>query len=97
VPDDARPGSAARANAAVGVPDDRLPFVLLGWTYFSSVLANLVFFGRPAVALAGGLGMGAVLASGVLRTARSRWCRAARLSQGTPGRHPPGCPSKRAG
>jgi carotene biosynthesis associated membrane protein len=42
--------------------DDRLPFVLLGWTYASSLLANLTFFGSPAVGLTGGLAMGAVLA-----------------------------------
>lgn len=42
--------------------DDRLPLLLFGWTYASSVLANLAFFGRPGVALAGGLGMGAVAA-----------------------------------
>jgi uncharacterized membrane protein len=38
--------------------DDRAPAALLAWTYASSVLANAVFFGRPAVALVGGLGMG---------------------------------------
>jgi putative membrane protein len=31
---------------------------LYAWTYVSSLLANLAFFGRPAVALAGGLAMG---------------------------------------
>ncbi len=30
------------------------------WTYVSSVLANAAFFGRPWVALAGGIAMGAV-------------------------------------
>ncbi len=73
-----------------GVPNDRLPFLLLGWTYFSSVLANLAFFGRPAVALAGGLGMGAVLTGGMLRTARPRRCRRPRASSGAARRHPPG-------
>jgi uncharacterized membrane protein len=38
--------------------DDRLPAVLFLWTYASSVLAAAVFFGRPGVALVGGLGMG---------------------------------------
>jgi uncharacterized membrane protein len=38
--------------------DDRLPTGLFLWTWGSSVLANLAFFGRPAVALAGGLAMG---------------------------------------
>jgi uncharacterized membrane protein len=37
---------------------DAVPLGLYAWTYFSSVLANLAFFGRPAVALAGGLAMG---------------------------------------
>ena len=40
--------------------DDRVPAALFLWTYFSSVLANAVFFGRPAVALLGGIGMGIV-------------------------------------
>ena len=40
--------------------DDRLPAALFLWTYASSVLANAVFFGRPGVAVVGGLGMGVV-------------------------------------
>ena len=40
--------------------DDRVPAALFLWTYASSVLANAVFFGRPAVALIGGVGMGLV-------------------------------------
>jgi putative membrane protein len=40
--------------------DDRVPAALFLWTYGSSVLANAVFFGRPAVALIGGVGMGVV-------------------------------------
>ena len=40
--------------------DDRLPAALFLWTYGSSVLANAAFFGRPGVALVGGLGMGLV-------------------------------------
>jgi len=40
--------------------DDRVPFALLLWTWGSSVLANLAFFGRPLVALAGGLAMALV-------------------------------------
>jgi uncharacterized membrane protein len=40
--------------------DDRVPAALFLWTYGSSVLANAVFFGRPAVALLGGVGMGLV-------------------------------------
>lgn len=40
--------------------DDRVPAALFLWTYASSVLAFAVFFGRPLVALVGGLGMGLV-------------------------------------
>ncbi len=50
--------------------DDRQPHALLLWTYASSVLAFAVFFGRPLVALVGGVGMGLVavpLARALLR------------------------------
>ena len=40
--------------------DDRVPYALFLWTYASSVLAHAAFFGRPAVALVGGVGMGLV-------------------------------------
>jgi uncharacterized membrane protein len=40
---------------------DGVPAVLYLWTYGSSVVANVAFFGRPYVALWGGLGMGAVI------------------------------------
>ena len=40
--------------------DDRVPLALFVWTWASSVLANLAFFGRPGVALAGGLAMAVV-------------------------------------
>jgi carotene biosynthesis associated membrane protein len=40
--------------------DDRVPSALFLWTYASSVLANAAFFGRPGVALAGGLAMGLI-------------------------------------
>jgi uncharacterized membrane protein len=40
--------------------DDRVPAALFAWTYLSSVLAFAVFFGRPAVAVLGGVGMGLV-------------------------------------
>jgi putative membrane protein len=36
------------------------PIALYLWTYFSSVLAALAFFGRPGVALVGGIVMGLV-------------------------------------
>jgi uncharacterized membrane protein len=46
---------------AAGRPaDERVPAALFLWTYASSVLAFAVFFGRPAVALLGGVGMGLV-------------------------------------
>jgi carotene biosynthesis associated membrane protein len=40
--------------------DDAQPLALYLWTYGSSVLANLAFFDRPAVALTGGIGMGVI-------------------------------------
>jgi putative membrane protein len=39
---------------------DTVPYALYLWTYASSVLAHAVFFGLPASALWGGLGMGLV-------------------------------------
>jgi uncharacterized membrane protein len=39
---------------------DRQPLTLYLWTYGSSVLANVVFFDRPTVAITGGIGMGLV-------------------------------------
>jgi uncharacterized membrane protein len=39
---------------------DGVPYALYLWTYLSSVLAHAVFFGVPAAALYGGVGMGAV-------------------------------------
>lgn len=39
---------------------DTVPYALYLWTYGSSVLALAAFFGLPAAALWGGLGMGAV-------------------------------------
>ncbi|WP_293775060.1 carotenoid biosynthesis protein [Sporichthya sp.] len=49
-------------DAVQGSPDDGdlLPGVLYLWTYAAQVLGNLAFFDRPAVALLGGLAMGAV-------------------------------------
>ena len=50
------------SDVPAAVPaDDRVPLGLYLWTFGSSVLANLTFFGRPNVALWGGLVMGAVL------------------------------------
>jgi putative membrane protein len=39
---------------------DAVPYALYLWTYASSALALAAFFGLPAAALWGGLGMGAV-------------------------------------
>ena len=41
--------------------DDRMPTVLMLWMYASNVMAAAVFFGRPAVAVWGGLAMGATV------------------------------------
>jgi len=40
--------------------DDRVPGALFLWTWASSILANAAFFGRPLVALTGGVAMGLV-------------------------------------
>nr|WP_242666180.1 MULTISPECIES: carotenoid biosynthesis protein [Parafrankia] len=58
--------TAAGGTGTGGTGTDRLPMTLLGWTYLSSVLANLAFFGRPGVALVGGVAMGVLLGLGVL-------------------------------
>ncbi|MGF1647056.1 MAG: carotenoid biosynthesis protein [Kineosporiaceae bacterium] len=47
-----------------------VPALLLGWTWLGSIVANLVFFDRPAVALWGGVGMGLVVAPYLLRVRR---------------------------
>jgi uncharacterized membrane protein len=41
-------------------PRDAVPYALYLWTYASSVLAHAAFFGLPASAVWGGLGMGLV-------------------------------------
>jgi putative membrane protein len=38
-----------------------LPAALLAWTWLGSVLANVAFFGRPWVALYGGVALGALV------------------------------------
>lgn len=53
--DRAVPSADARRSTG-----DALPAALYLWTYASSVLGAAVFFGRPSVALVGGLLMGAV-------------------------------------
>jgi putative membrane protein len=44
------------------VPDERVPAAVLAWTWIGSTLGNLAFFGRPWVALWGGLAMGLLVA-----------------------------------
>ena len=48
--------------SALPLAAEALPAALLAWTWLGSVLANLAFFGRPAVALLGGAGMALVVA-----------------------------------
>lgn len=48
-------------------PTPVVPLAVYLWTYFSSVLAHAVFFGRPPVALVGGLVMALVAAPVALR------------------------------
>ena len=52
--------------------DDRQPYALFLWTYASSVLGNLAFFGRPLTALVGGVGMGLVAVPFARQLARRR-------------------------
>jgi putative membrane protein len=49
------------------VADDRMPHLLMLWIYFSNVLAAAVFWGRPAVALWGGIAMGLTVIPWALR------------------------------
>jgi putative membrane protein len=51
---------------------DGVPAALLTWTYASSVLANLAFFGRPWVALWGAIGMGVTVLPWLYRLSRDR-------------------------
>jgi uncharacterized membrane protein len=49
------------APPAAPVVTEALPAALLAWTWLGSVVANLVFFGRPWVALYGGLALGVLV------------------------------------
>lgn len=51
---------------------DAVPLTVYLWTYFSSVMANAVFFGRPSVALVGAVLMGVVAVPLVRRLLRER-------------------------
>jgi uncharacterized membrane protein len=50
----------AALDRLVPASDPLLPLAVYLWTYFSSVLAHALFFGRPPVALVGALVMGVV-------------------------------------
>jgi len=62
----------ARVPTPAGPSDDRVPMALYLWTYASSVLANVAFFHRPAVAVIGGIGMGLVAVPLALALRRPR-------------------------
>lgn len=64
---DSRTGPRSR-----DLPVDAVPLAVYLWTYFSSVLAHAVFFGRPPVALVGGLVMGLVALPLVVRLLREQ-------------------------
>ena len=49
---------------------ERVPAAILAWTWLGSALGNLVFFGRPWVALWGGLAMGLFVAPYLWRLRR---------------------------
>jgi len=51
---------------------DAVPVTAYLWTYFSSVMAHAVFFGRPSVALTGGLLMGVIAIPLLVVEIRSR-------------------------
>jgi putative membrane protein len=59
-----------RAVPDTGHVGHGVPALLLGWTWLGSMVANLAFFGRPAVALWGGLAMAFVVAPYLLRVHR---------------------------
>ena len=54
----ARATPARRSGRPPGPVAEALPAALLAWTWLGSTLANVAFFGRPWVALYGGLAMG---------------------------------------
>jgi putative membrane protein len=54
-------GAAAWLLPQRASDDDRVPAAMLLWVFASNVMANALFWGRPAVALIGGLAMGLLL------------------------------------
>jgi len=81
-----------RAVPAEPSPADAVPYALYLWTYASSVLAHLAFFGLPASALWGGLGMGLV-AVPLAVSLRARGLRGRRGGRGTDRSTAPSAPS----
>ncbi|MDQ1104881.1 carotenoid biosynthesis protein [Nocardioides zeae] len=63
-------GPAGRGSRDIAL--DAVPLAVYLWTYSSSVLAHAVFFGRPPVALVGGLLMGLVAVPLVVRLLREQ-------------------------
>lgn len=65
---------ARRPDGGSGPADEAVPAALLAWTWLGSGLANLAFFGRPAVAAYGLVAMGVVVGpylADLLRALRS--------------------------
>jgi len=53
---------------------DEVPTVLLAWVFASNVIGNLVFFGRPGVALWGGICMGVIVVPWLWKSwSQPRW------------------------
>lgn len=59
----------AAVDGEAASPDDDLALALYGWTWVGEAVANVVFWGRPRVAVAGGLAMGAFAVPAL----RARW------------------------
>ncbi len=76
VPTRVRPGVGGRADGGAARAAARdgwgPPALLLGWTWLGSALANVAFFGRPAVGLWGLAVMGVVVGPWLLLTWRSQ-------------------------
>lgn len=54
------------------VVDQCVPAMLLGWTWIGGIIGNLFFFGRPSVALVGGVAMGIVVVPYLIAVAREK-------------------------
>jgi putative membrane protein len=52
--------------------DERVPALLLGWTWLGGTLAAAAFFGRPAGALVGGVALGVTVGPYLLRVLAAR-------------------------